>query len=462
METTTPMYLGVDVGGTKMLALVVTEGGEVRGRFKQATVDDGATLTAQIGAVIDGALQAVKLSIGDVKAIGLAVPGVVDSQSGRFAMAPNLKIDDPELAARVRERYGVPVAIGNDVNLGTLAEAWLGAGQGANTIVGVFVGTGIGGGVVIDGRIRTGPEDLAGEIGHLVLSVDGPECGCGNRGCWEALASRTALEREIRRALDAGRESSIAEAAKGERIRSGALAAALAAGDEVVTEAVRQVGHYLGQGLLTIRHLLDPDLVILGGGVIEACGDFLMPLLEAELHADRLKGSRDALRLVRSQLGDDAVALGAVALVRSEAGGQEVYSRAPERQDKPGKAKPAPEYPDIQGVEFGAVTVDEEELDYDLYIRANGKVRRRDKKPIRKRHGTSHVLDAEELEEVCKGSPEVVIIGQGFNGMVRLSDDAREYLGSLGVKWQALPTPDAVAAYQAASGRKALFLHVTC
>jgi len=456
MEKAIGSYVGVDVGGTKVLALLVTETGEVRGRAKRATVE-GVPLADQVAQAVDAVLAAAGVSPEQIQGIGLAVPGVVDSETGRFVKAPNLTIDDPELATRVRERYSLPVAIGNDVNLGTLAEAWLGAGQGAATVVGVFVGTGIGGGVVIDGCVRTGAEDLAGEIGHMVLKVDGPRCGCGNRGCFEALASRTAIERGITTALSNGRTSSLSAPAQGERIKSGALAQALADGDRLVTQVMQREAHYLGQGLLTIRHLLDPDLIILGGGVIEACGDFLTPLLEAEIKADCMEGSRDSLRLVRSQLGDDAVAIGAAALVRSTLSGQPVYAEA-----TPAPVEEEVSYPSIDAVAFGSVTIDDQEFESDIYIRGNGKLRKRDKKPVRKRHGTSHVLDAEELMEVCKGRPQTVIIGQGFNSMVRLTDDAREYLQSLGVEWQALSTPDAVGAFAAARGRKALFLHLTC
>ena len=449
-------YVGVDVGGTKILAVMATGDGEVLLRFKQPTAEGGSPLSEQIAAAIDSLLDEAQVAVDQVGGIGVAVPGVVDSQTGLFIVAPNVEIDDPHLVDRLRERYHVPVAIGNDVNLGTLAEVWLGAGRDARSVVGIFVGTGIGGGVVVDGGLRTGPEDLAGEIGHLVLMVDGPECGCGNRGCFEAIASRSALERDLREALAAGRESQIAEAAEKGRIKSGALAAALAFGDELVTELMQRMGHYLGQGVLTIRHMLDPELIILGGGVTEACGDFLLPIIEAEVRADCMKGSRDVLRIVTSELGDDAVALGAVALIRGDVTGRAVgeAARSSEEQAAAG--------PHIDAVAFGSVTVSGEELPHDIVIRANGKVAKRKKKRARSKYGTSHVIDEKELQQVCKGEPRTVIIGQGFHSMVRLTDDAQEYLNSLAAAWQLLPTPDAVEAYNDAQDPKALLLHVTC
>ncbi len=318
-------FVGVDVGGTKILVLVVTDAGEILARHKTSTRRDGTPMAEQIAEAVEGGLAGADLSLEEVSGIGVAMPGSVDSETGYLGTVPNVELDDYQLIDTLRERYPVPVEVGNDVNLGTLAECWLGAGRDARTVVGMFVGTGIGGGVVIDGRLRTGPEDLAGEIGHMVLMVDGPECGCGNRGCFEALASRTAIERDIRRAMDEGRQSRILEFVSDDRIRSGALRDALDVGDEVVTEVMTRAAHYLAQGALTIRHLLDPDMIVFGGGVIEACEDFLMPLIEAEVRADRMKGSRDTLQLAVSELGDDAVALGAAALVEAKLSDLPVY-----------------------------------------------------------------------------------------------------------------------------------------
>ncbi len=447
-------YVGVDVGGTKILALVVNGDGEVLGRHKEPTRQNGTPLADQIVAAVDGALNNAALKAKDLAAIGLAVPGVVDSRTGRFVTAPNLVIDDPEVAKRVQERLGIPVAIGNDVNLGTLAEVWLGAGRGFRTVVGVFPGTGIGGGVIVDGRLQTGPEDLGGEVGHMILLVDGPRCGCGSLGCWEALASRKAIEREIHDALARGRHSIISAAAAEGSIKSGALREALEAGDDLVTEIMKRTGHYLAQGILSIRHLLDPELIILGGGLIEACGDFLLPLIEAEVRADKMKGSRDEMKIAVSKLGDDAVALGAAALA---AQGDDAHGSVPNLpEDRPLT------YPTIENVRFGVAVVDGKELAYDFYLRADGKLGKRKKKPVRAKYGTSHVVDREELEKVCKGEPRVVLIGSGHHDMVRLTDDARHYLDSLGVSWQILPTPEAAQAYNEAGGPKALLMHVTC
>ena len=455
-------YIGVDVGGTKILALVVTGDGEILSRFKQRVRKDDTHLVDQISAAIDAAIAQVGPEMQATDGIGLGVPAVVDSQNGLIVHAPNLKIDDPEPAKRLSERYPVPVALGNDVNLGTFAECWLGAGRDAETVVGIFVGTGIGGGLVVDGRLRTGPEDVAGEVGHMPLLVDGPECGCGNLGCFEALASRTALVRKLQQEMEQGRTSRVTDFIEGERITSGALAAALEAEDELVTEIMRQEAHYLAQGALAIRHIVDPDVIIFGGGLMEACGHFLLPLIEGEIRQDKLRSSRDVLRIVLSQLADDAVALGAVALVQAEASGL-ALTEFPVAGGIPEPANgDAPAVPHIDSVTFGVVVVACREFPHDICIRAGEKVRKRSKKHARRQYGTSHVVDRTEIEKLCKGLPRNVIIGSGFHGMLRLTDDAREYLETSGAHWQVLPTPQAVAAYNRAFSPKALLLHVTC
>lgn len=467
-------FVGVDVGGTKILALVVTAGGEIVAREKTLTAHDGTPMADQIASAVDAALAEAALSVEDLAGIGVAMPGSVDSSTGHLCSVPNIEIDDHRLIDSLRERYPVPVEIGNDVNLGTLAECWLGAGRDAQTVVGMFVGTGIGGGVVIDGRLRTGSEDLAGEIGHMVLMVDGPECGCGNFGCFEALASRTAMENAIRDGLAEGRPSSISERAEEGRIKSGALRDALRDGDELVTEVMTRATHILAQGILTIRHVLDPDMIVMGGGVIEACEEFIMPLLEREVRASCMRGSRDTLQIAVSELGDDAVALGAAALVEAAISDLPVYEMQAEGQPEDMAAAEesllaaavdeleSVDYPQIDGVEFGSVTVGGETFEHDIHIRAQGKIKKRKKKWARKDYGTSHMIGPRELKKALARGAEVLIIGEGFDGMVRLADEGRELLEQRGVRWQILPTPDAVETWNEAEGRKALILHVTC
>jgi len=314
-------YVGVDVGGTKILAALVDSSGAVLGRERCPTPRGGAPkeVLEAVLTLIEDLATASGLETTALKAVGLAVPGIVDPVKGRVVCTPNMNLSGLEVVSRMEKRLGTPVVLGNDVNLGTLGEKWLGAARTAQSVVGIFVGTGIGGGVILDGRVVEGARGAAGEIGHIVMQVGGPRCGCGNRGCLEALASRTAIERDIRQALDAGEKSILTRLADdGDLavIRSRMLKKALRRRDPLVTRVLRTAGVYLGHACLTVRHLLDPETIVLGGGVMEACGDFLMPIVSDIVASDSLPGAKRGGQVLLSALGDDAVALGAVALAQ--------------------------------------------------------------------------------------------------------------------------------------------------
>ncbi len=318
------LYLGVDVGGTKVQASVVRESGEILARKRRQTPrnEEPQRELDAIEAAIEDALAAANKKLKDIQAIGIAIPGVVAPRQGRIVVTPNMNLDGVRIGKRLRRRFGVPVAVGNDCNLGALGERWLGAARNAKSAFVILVGTGIGGGFVRKGKLWRGAREAASEIGHIVMQIGGPQCGCGNRGCLEALASRTAMERDIRQAVAEGRQSVVTELADGDLtvIRSRVLRKALAAGDELVTQVMRHAAEVLGHACLTVRHLIDPEVIVLGGGVIEACGDFVVPIVRRIVEADRLPGARESGHVVVSALGDDAVVLGAVALARATAG----------------------------------------------------------------------------------------------------------------------------------------------
>jgi len=318
------LYLGVDVGGTKILAALVAPSGEIVARERRETPREEpprASVKA-ILAAMDGALAAAGVGASRLAAIGLAIPGVVDPDRGRVVVTPNMNLSGVQIASAVRKVYPVPVALGNDVNLGTLGEKWLGAARRARSAVGIFVGTGIGGGVIVDGRLVRGAREAAGEIGHIVMLPGGPRCGCGNHGCLEALASRSAIERELRAGMAAGRRTGLGKLIGRRRgpIKSKVLRRALKARDPLATEVIRRAAEILGYACLTVRHLVDPDVIVLGGGVIEACGGFVLPIVQKIVKADALPGARKGGEVVESELGDDAVALGAAALAMEAVG----------------------------------------------------------------------------------------------------------------------------------------------
>ena len=450
------LYLGVDVGGTKVQASLVEETGTILAREKAPTPRTGGTerVMAVIEKVIEDVLAKAGRPIDRLTALGIAVPGVVDPDTARVVVTPNMSLTGVAIGSHLESRFHLPVALGNDCNLGALGEKWLGSARQFNSAVAILVGTGIGGGFVQKGKLWRGARESAAEIGHIVMQIDGPKCGCGNRGCLEALASRSAIERDIRAAIAAGRESVLTELCGGDLsvIRSGAIRRALEAEDKLVTEVVRRAAAVLGYACLTVRHLIDPEVIILGGGVIEACSDFILPIVENIVGSDRLPGARDGGRVLLSALGDDAVVLGAVALARKLAG------RSPFKK----RYYAPPKYPKIVKAVFGEVTVGRKTFRRDIYISVQGAVKKRDKAIAKEVYGNAHTIGPKELEKVCRGGPEVLFIGSGMEGRLELTEDAQRYLSQRSIQCEILSTPKVIDAYNKSRQRKAALIHVTC
>lgn len=338
------LYVGMDVGGTKIRTSLVSEGGMIFAHLKAQTPRDcepEATIEA-IKSSIRELLDSQQLPISRITAIGIAIPGVVEPETGNVVVTPNMNLTGIPLGSILTEEFGVPVFLSNDGNLGTLGETWLGAARNARSAVGIFVGTGVGSGIVVNERLWTGAGHAAGEIGHMVVSTPArgwkerleailppgvesektkslPVCGCGNIGCLETFASRTAIEHAIQEALALGIPSKITELAGGDVsiIKAGLLAKALKAQDPLVTAVVQYTAEVLAYACLTVRHLIDPEVIIFGGGVMEACHRFILPVIEQIIATDKLPAAPSRRRIVLSQLGDDAVVLGAVALARA-------------------------------------------------------------------------------------------------------------------------------------------------
>lgn len=319
--------IGVDLGATKILVGVVSADGKILGSAKRATRAEAGpeAVVERIAKTVREALKAGKVDADDVLALGAGAPGPLDPDSGVVLHTPNMPgWQEVPLARLLSQAVGVPAFLGNDVDLGTLGEFALGAGRGCQHVVGIFVGTGIGGGLILNGELWQGWRRAAAEIGHMIVLADGPYCGCGNRGCLEAVASRTAIERDIWAGIKAGRESLIPELLKGEekgRLTSGALAEALKRGDTLVADVLGRVQFYLGLGIASVVNFVDPEMVILGGGVVEAFGEeFLEPIRRvAYQNFINKRGARN-VRIVPAKLGDQAGLLGAAVYARRKVG----------------------------------------------------------------------------------------------------------------------------------------------
>ncbi len=448
-------YLGIDIGGTKILAALADETGTIAARLRTATPRNGPPddVLAAVATLIDRLLAHERLRPQRLRAIGIAVPGVVDPKKGHVVVTPNMNLSGVEIVPWLAGRYKVPVALGNDCNLGTLGEAWLGAARRARSAFGMFVGTGIGGGFVRKGKLWRGAREAAAEIGHIVMQPHGGlRCGCGNTGCLETLASRSAIENQIRAAVAAGRSTLLTDLLEGDLqiIRSRAIRQALDAQDPLTCEVVRRAAEILGQACLTIRHLLDPERIVLGGGLVEACSGFIMPIVEQAVAGDQLPGARPGGHVLLSALGDDAVVLGAVALARMAIG------RSPFEK----KYDYAPGYPKLALRKDGCLTARGKAHRGDVVITADALVQKRKKRFTSTTDSASRV-SAEELEDLCTGGPEVFFLGTGASESLQLTDEAQQFLRRRGITLCALPTPQAVAAYNRSKKRRAALLHIT-
>ncbi len=319
------LVAGIDLGGTKILAAIVDARGRILGESKRRTRAEAGP-DAVIARMADCVRQAAADAGVDwkrIRALGVGCPGPLDPRRGVILFAPNLGWRDVPLQRILEKALDVPVRIDNDVNVGTLAEARLGAVKGKSNVVGIFVGTGIGGGIVLNGNLYRGFNQNAGEIGHMIIRKGGARCSCGARGCLEAYAGRNAILARIRKAVKAGRETVLTEISGEDlrKVRSRELRDAARAGDAVVLKALNRAARYLGVAVANLANLLSPEAFVLGGGVIEAVGDVMMPRIREAAGKNALPGALDDVVVTVSELGDSAGVLGAAILARETLSG---------------------------------------------------------------------------------------------------------------------------------------------
>jgi glucokinase len=310
-----PEAIGVDIGGTKVAALLVDTGGSVLDRTERATPRDD----------LEGSIETVVATAQDVRsdhvvAVGIGAAGLVDFAAGAIRFAPNNAWRETPLRDRVSEALGLPCLLDNDANAAAWAEYRFGAARGTRELLCVAVGTGIGGGIVTGGRLLRGARGFGGEIGHTIVEPGGPRCGCGNEGCWEQVASGLAIQRLGREGARHDPSSGLAEMAGGdaERVTGRMVTEAARGGDPAAEGILAEVGRRLGEGIAGLINILDPELVVVGGGASEA-GDLLLePAREASRGAVEGRGHRPEVPIVAAELGNDAGAIGAATLALEE------------------------------------------------------------------------------------------------------------------------------------------------
>ena len=322
-----PQYIiGVDLGGTKIFAGAVSvDGTRTHGMRTLATQAEGGAdaVVDRIVGLIEGVILDTMNETGatrkDFLGIGIGAPGPLDRKNGIVIVAPNLGWRDFPLRERVSSRLGMPATLDNDANCATIGEWWLGAARGGTTVVGITIGTGIGGGLIINGELYHGASDVAGEIGHTTIDVNGRYCKCGNYGCLEAYASGPAIATRAREALQ--REdttSTLPSMVDGhlDRITAETVYDAAKKGDALANEIVRDTARYLGAGIATLLNVINPDTVVIAGGVTRA-GDALMVPLKAEVRRRAFNPAVKAVRIVLAELPGTAGVIGAVATFKA-------------------------------------------------------------------------------------------------------------------------------------------------
>jgi glucokinase len=311
------LTLGIDLGGSKILTAVVDTEGRMLSRDHSITpAKEGQR--AVVKSILESVVRALAqagIAAADLTAVGVGAPGLSNPETGILFTSPNLPgWKDVPLRDIIGKELGRKVFLINDADAAAIGELHFGAGRGVSNFVYVTVSTGIGGGIIVDGKIYAGSVGMAGEVGHMVIDDEGPVCNCGNRGCWETLASGTALAREARNRIEEGVETSILQLAGGdlEKINAEVIQEAAEAGDKLAGELIDRTAYYLGVGLANLVNIFNPELIIVGGG-LSNIGDRLLKPAFAEAGRRAFKPAFQTVRFARAELGRNSGVLGAAA-----------------------------------------------------------------------------------------------------------------------------------------------------
>lgn len=312
--------VGVDIGGTKIYTGVFNAAMECVGTARVSTKAQrgpDSVIERIVRCVLD-AVDECDLALSQIKGIGVGAPGAVDTENGRVIFAPNLGWKDVSLKKPLEKELKAPVFLENDCNICALGVYDVELKRKPKHFVGIFLGTGIGAGLILNSEIHSGFNRTAGEIGHMVLEISGPKCACGNNGCFEALASRTALFRKIQTAVKDGQKTLLTDMLGPdlEDLRSGDLRKAIRRGDKLVDQIVEEAAEYTGIAVANIINLLNPEVVVLGGGVIEALEDEMMAIIIETAQEYSMSGTTKGIEILASKLGDEAGITGGAVLAR--------------------------------------------------------------------------------------------------------------------------------------------------
>ncbi|MFO7900178.1 MAG: ROK family glucokinase [Planctomycetota bacterium] len=305
--------VGIDLGGTNIKGGLVERDGTVLAKKSVRTEAAGGAdhVIGRIAGLVDDVIAEGGAAKTDVVGVCVGSPGPLDGETGVIYEAPNLGWYDVPLGEKLAPRVGLPVWIENDANVAAFGEAWVGAGRGLECVILLTLGTGIGGGIVLGGRLWRGVHGTGAELGHMTIDYDGVRCNCGSRGCIEAYASAPAVVRRMREAIDAGGESALRPAFDmGEEVEAKQVYEAAADGDALAREVMEQTGRFLGIAVASYVNIFDPNCVVLHGGMVNA-GDMLLEPLVEEMNARSFESCRRGLRVLPSALKGEAGLVGA-------------------------------------------------------------------------------------------------------------------------------------------------------
>ncbi|MGE5499260.1 MAG: ROK family protein [Syntrophothermus sp.] len=309
--------VSVDFGGTKILAALLDEKGKQYARSKISTEAGSASsaLIEKLVELIKSVIEEGGITQKDVKSVCIGIPGSVNPYTGFIGTAPNLGIVNLNIKDELKKHLSIPIFIENDVNLAALGIKEFELDGKAKNVLVVYVGTGIGGALIFDNTIYRGSSFFAGEIGHMNIEKNGPLCGCGHKGCFEAIASRTAIVRDIKKDLRKGKRSILNKIVpKGKQIKSKSLMQAVKKNDPVTVKHVNHASEIIGVNLANLANLLNLDLIVLGGGVIEAMDKYMLPRIKESFKKYVLKDAGKNIKIIATKLGDEAALFGGLVL----------------------------------------------------------------------------------------------------------------------------------------------------
>ncbi len=313
-------WLGIDLGGTNIVAGVVDENYKIigKGAVKTNAPRPAEAIADDMALAVKLALKNANVDMKDIVSVGIGSPGAIDTDNGTVVFSGNLDFANVPLCSMLKERLGVDLYIENDANAATYGEFIAGAGKGTNNFIAVTLGTGVGGGIIIDGKVYSGFNFAAGELGHNVIVVDGEPCTCGRKGCWEAYASATALIRQTKASMKQNPDSVMWQIANGNIDAANGLTAfdAMRKGDAAGKQVVDRYLSYLACGVINLLNMFEPDMLCIGGGVSNEGDTLLNPIFEAMKNEYFMRSSTHQSVVKVAQLGNDAGIIGAAFLCR--------------------------------------------------------------------------------------------------------------------------------------------------